>query len=191
VRRQTRSGLSQRSVAVTLRKTASWGYGSWIGARFRLLVRDDGGGFRRALRVPDSIFRQPGLHVLILATRCARALRQLRPSFRKEGAGKAGCRLHPWAPCNKKHGGRATGSTGNIPAFPARWFTTYFVLSPVTGSLATVAARILPRNLAPASGRQDHTTSPSATACVRLRKLSASTASHRAFVTLRNAPLIG
>ena len=41
----------------------------------------------------------------------------LRPSFafrfalslNGEGAGKAGCRLHPWAPCNKKHGGRTTG----------------------------------------------------------------------------------
>jgi hypothetical protein len=28
----------------------------------------------------------------------------------------------------------------------------------VTGFLATVAARILPRHLTPASGRQDHTT---------------------------------
>jgi hypothetical protein len=26
-----------------------------------------------------------------------------------EGAGKAGCWLHPWVPCNKKHGGRTTG----------------------------------------------------------------------------------
>src|SRR5258706_1077972 len=45
----------------------------------------------------------------------------IRPSFAShstlleaEGAGKAGCRLHPWVPCKKKHGGRTTGSTGNI-----------------------------------------------------------------------------
>jgi hypothetical protein len=50
-----------------------------------------------------------------------------------EGAGKAGRRLHPWVPCNRKHGGRTTGSTGITPAFPAQWFTAYFVLSPVTG----------------------------------------------------------
>src|ERR1700738_4763425 len=50
-----------------------------------------------------------------------------------EGAGKAGCRSHPWVPCNRKHGGRTTGSTGITPAFPAQWFTAYFVLSPVTG----------------------------------------------------------
>ena len=60
-----------------------------------------------------------------------------RPSFEKsrprEGAGKAGCRLHPWVPCNKKHGGRTTGSTGITPTFPAQWFTAYPALSPVTG----------------------------------------------------------
>ena len=40
--------------------------------------------------------------------------------------------------------------------------TVSFGLSSVTGFLATVASRITPRNLTPASGRQDHTTSPSA-----------------------------
>ena len=43
-------------------------------------------------------------------------------SLKSEGAGKAGCRLHPWVPCNKKHGGSTTGSTGITPAFPAQWF---------------------------------------------------------------------
>jgi hypothetical protein len=38
--------------------------------------------------------------------------------------------------------------------------TAYFVLSPVTGLFATVARGIVPANLTPASGRQDHTTSP-------------------------------
>jgi hypothetical protein len=44
--------------------------------------------------------------------------------------------------------------------------TVSFVLSPVTGFLATVAlAKIASRNnLTPAPGRQDHTTSPSASA---------------------------
>ncbi len=42
------------------------------------------------------------------------------PPRNTEGAGKAGCWLHPWVPCNKKHGGRTTGNR-SIPAFPARW----------------------------------------------------------------------
>ena len=41
--------------------------------------------------------------------------------------------IAPVGPVQKKHGGRTTGSTGNTPAFPARWFTAYFALSPVTG----------------------------------------------------------
>jgi hypothetical protein len=43
-----------------------------------------------------------------------------------------------------------------------QWFTAYTVLSPVIGFLATVVTRINPQNLTPASGRQDHTSSPSA-----------------------------
>jgi hypothetical protein len=54
---------------------------------------------------------------------------------RNEGAGKAGCRLHPWVPCNKKHGGRTTGETGSNPASPARCLTTYSVLSQVCRAL--------------------------------------------------------
>ena len=40
--------------------------------------------------------------------------------------------------------------------------TVSFALSPVTGFLATVASGIASANSTPASGRQDHTTSPSA-----------------------------
>jgi len=50
-----------------------------------------------------------------------------------EGAGKAGCRLHPWVPC-KKARGRTTGSTGITPAFPARWF--YGLLRALPGDRA-------------------------------------------------------
>jgi hypothetical protein len=45
--------------------------------------------------------------------------------------------------------------------------TVSFVLSSVTGFVVTVDAQILPRNLTPAPGRQDHTTSPSAICAVR------------------------
>ncbi len=69
-----------------------------------------------------------------------------------------------------------TGVGGNTPAFPAQWF--YGLLRPLLGERAflppsacghpRVTARSgstrLPQTLAPASGRQDHTTSPSASA---------------------------
>src|SRR5260370_18464603 len=57
---------------------------------------------------------------------------------------------------------RAYRCSGGNPAFPARWFTAYFVLSPVTGLFCHRRSRDNPATLAPASGRQDHTTLPSA-----------------------------
>ena len=99
----------------------------------------------------------------------------MRPScafiFRpiKEGAGNAGCPLHPQPPVQcRKHRGRSHRYTGNHPAFPhAMVLTAYVGLSPVTGlfchrhfadivlSLPGWADRT-PQNLTPASGRQDH-----------------------------------
>src|SRR5229473_2339237 len=104
--------------------------------------------------------------VRILAARCARALRRLPPSEKQEGAGKAGCALHPRSrvqTCTKKRT-RAYRFSGGIPAFPAQWVTAYFALSPVTGLSCHRRPRevLLPANLTPASGRQDHTASPSA-----------------------------
>src|SRR5450756_2502564 len=89
-----------------------------------------------------------------------------------EGAGKAGCRLHPWVPCKKKHGGRTTGSTGITPAFPAQWFTAYTALSPVTGlSCHCRQRKLVSADLMPASGHQDHTASPSASGAVRQERI--------------------
>jgi hypothetical protein len=47
------------------------------------------------------------------------------------------------------------------------------VLSPVTGFLATVARvmRSIIANLTPASGRQDHTTSPSTSRAIRQKRI--------------------
>ena len=70
--------------------------------------------------------------------------------------------IAPMGPVQRKHGGRTTGSTGITPAFPAQWFTAYNAFSPVTGFLATVADGIASASLMPASGHQDHATSPSA-----------------------------
>jgi hypothetical protein len=71
-------------------------------------------------------------------------------------------------------------------------FTAYFGLSPVTGFLATVdRSSVAAANLAPASGRQDHTTSPST---IFLRSSSQAIRVHRIpprVRDVRNAPLIG
>src|ERR1700690_2371199 len=69
----------------------------------------------------DPILKHPDTRQRIPATRRARVMLKFFPPSIK-GAGKAGSRLHPWVPCNKKHGGRTTGSTGIPPAFPAQWF---------------------------------------------------------------------
>jgi hypothetical protein len=68
-------------------------------------------------------------------------------------------------------------------------FTAYFVPSLANGFLATIIRRKrwLPANLTPAPRRQDHTTSPYASATF-VFVTSASTASHRAFVTIAIRP---
>jgi hypothetical protein len=100
----------------------------------------------------------------------------------KEGVGNAGCPLHPRSRVHLVvvERTRATTSTPESPDVPARnGFTTYFVLSPVTGLFCHRRLRtdVVPKpgraditsaNLTPASGRQDHTTSPyAATSLVR------------------------
>jgi hypothetical protein len=84
--------------------------------------------------------------------------------------------IAPMAPrATKSTGVETTGSTGNTPAFPAQWFTAYSALSPVTGLFChrRLSRELLrAKNLAPASGRQDHTTSPSASATLVSRDIS-------------------
>jgi hypothetical protein len=111
----------------------------------------------------------------VLAARSARAVDlSLAPN---EGVGNAGCPLHPRPRVHVVvvEGTRVTTSTPESPGIPARnGFTTYFALSPVTGLFCHRRPRtnVLPKpgraditsaNLTPASGRQDHTTSPYAT----------------------------
>ena len=123
------------------------------------------------------------------------------------------------ASCSRMHTSKRVHR--NRPAFPhAMVLTASFVLSPVTGlfchrrlrtNVASASGRTdtTSANLTPASGRQDHTTSPYASApfvsspfdrsrILRTRPASfrapdaaASTASLPAFVTIANAPLWG
>ena len=67
---------------------------------------------------------------------------------------------------------RRSGHTGKHPAFPAQWFTAYFVLFPAIGFLVTVTGGIHPADLTPASRRQDHTILPSASRAVRQGHIS-------------------
>ena len=92
--------------------------------------------------------------------------------FWTEGAGKAGCWPHPWSACNKKARGRTTG-TGRTTGLPCATVLTAYTRSPRCAGLfghrhlqhrQNVAA-----NLASASGRQDHTISPSVSLSVVLR----------------------
>jgi hypothetical protein len=62
--------------------------------------------------------------VRILAAGFARGLAYLFRPHRAEGAGKAGCALHPRSrvqDCAKKRT-RAYRFSGGSPAFPAQWF---------------------------------------------------------------------
>ena len=58
------------------------------------------------------------------------------------------------------------------PTFPAQWlYDLYRALLGEPGFLATVTWRMIPQSLTPASGRQDHTTSSSASRAVRQKRI--------------------
>ena len=81
-----------------------------------------------------------------------------------------------------------TGTVGAARHSLRDGLTAYSVLSPVNGSFATVAPKKRALgDFTPAPRRQDHTSSPYASLRVRLAP-SASTASHRAFVTIASRP---
>src|SRR5664279_563384 len=61
---------------------------------------------------------------------------------------------------------RVSRSHRNHPAFPTQWFTNYIVLSPVLRAFWPPSPARLNANLTPASGCQDHTSSPSASGAV-------------------------
>jgi hypothetical protein len=81
----------------------------------------------------------------------------------------------------------------NTPAFPAQWFYGLYALSSASQCLiATIAARrpLEPaRGLTPASGRRDHTISPSASAPLVSQHIRGPPHPRPAFVTIAIAPL--
>src|SRR5882762_11937491 len=74
------------------------------------------------------------------ATQCARVVLESFAPENKEGAGNAGCALHPrsHAQCAQKVRARAYRAAENIRHSLRNGFTAYFELSLVTGFLATI-----------------------------------------------------
>jgi hypothetical protein len=89
----------------------------------------------------------------------------------------------------KKHTSVVTTVTPEITRHsPRNGFTAYFALSPAIGLVCHRRPRFFSQDLTPASRRQNHTTSPSATAPSSLAP-PASTASRPAFRDDREPPL--
>src|SRR5437762_8535659 len=98
----------------------------------------------------------------------ARVMQILCLPLKREGAGNAGCTLHPRSrvpKCVKKAHTSIQGS-GNTPTSPAQWL--YGLLRALPGGAGLLSPSslrsLLLRNLTPASRHQDHTTSPYALA---------------------------
>jgi hypothetical protein len=142
----------------------------------------------RPISIPDLIFKQRIGHGTAMPRRKApelcikiRAIRTEGAALPQEGSGatlKKGrreCRAldAPAALRAKMESTQAShhGHTGVTRHSPRNGFTVSFVLSPVIGFLVTVASGVVSANLTPASGRQDHTTSPSASRAVRQKRI--------------------
>src|SRR5215216_7364553 len=103
-----------------------------------------------------------------LAARSARAFPNSFAPLRIEGAGNAGCALHPRSrvPRIAHLVHTSIQGSGNTPTSPAQWL--YGLLRALPGERALLPPSplrsLLLKNLAPASRRQDHTTSPYALA---------------------------
>src|SRR2546423_15710567 len=81
-----------------------------------------------------------------------------------EGAGNAGCALHPRSrvPRIAQLAHTSIQGSGNTPTSPAQWL--YGLLRALPGGAGLLSPSplrsLLLKNLTPASRRQDHTTSP-------------------------------
>jgi hypothetical protein len=119
---------------------------------------------------------------------CARAVDNSSAQLRAQGRPGARCTRGLVCKHAQKHAHEHTGSAESIRPSLRNGFTAYSALSPATGFVATVAARILPRHLTPASGRQDHTTSPYARMHSRQKHSLRPPHPIPTFVTMANAP---
>ena len=128
----------------------------------------------------------------ILAAHCARGLHLRLPSSKSEGAGKTGCLLHPRSRVRfaqtKLH--TSIQGSGNTPAFPAQWL--YGLLRALPGERLFCLRRPREASLLAELNASTAASEPHDFA-VRFKPHTsvaalASIASHRAFVTMANAP---
>ena len=133
-----------------------------------------------------------GMHDRLLAACSARGLRFVSPSKIEEGAGKAGCALHPRSRvqvCAKKCAHEHTGEAEALRLSLRDGLTAYFVLSPVNG----LCCHRRPQKPGFLRTWRQHRGART-TRLRRTRQLRssvtalASTASHRAFVTIATRP---
>ena len=133
-----------------------------------------------------------GMHDRLLAACFARGLRFVSPLENQEGAGKAGCALHPRSRvqvCAKKCAHEHTGEAEALRLSLRDGLTAYFVLSPVNG----LSCHRRPQKPGFLRTWRQHRGART-TRLRRTRQLRssvtalASTASHRAFVTIATRP---
>src|ERR1700740_951711 len=99
----------------------------------------------RGPTITDLLIKQPSAQkYCVLAAPTRPSFVPLRyPLLDERAQGRPGARRHPWALARKSRARarRPQVMAENTPAFPARWFTAYFVLSSVNQCLfATVAS---------------------------------------------------
>jgi len=120
-------------------------------------------------------------------------LASISPPERERAQGRPGARCTRGLVCHlrTRRRTRAYRSSGGIRPSLRNGFTAYFVLFPVNGSFATVAPRTDPWNLAPAPRRQNHTTSPYASASLVSHGFRVHHIPPRVSWRSRAAPLVG
>ncbi len=110
----------------------------------------------------------PGRRKLFSRRDFARVMQILCLTLETEGAGNAGCALHPRSrvPIVLRKAHTSIQGSGGSPTSPAQWlYGLYRALPGGAGLLSPSSLRsLLLKNLTPASRRQDHTTSPYALA---------------------------
>jgi hypothetical protein len=106
-----------------------------------------------------------GTRLRDLAAGFARGLPEIFLTLQTEGAGNTGCALHPRSrvqQCTKQNAHEHTGSAEAIRHSLRNGFNGLFRALPGDRAFLPPSPALLSANLTPASGRQDHTTSPSA-----------------------------
>src|SRR6202045_129334 len=155
--------------------------------------------------IPDQVGdRRPGMRRVFVSTSrstntTSRSRGLICPRFARdfltlhsEGAGNTGRPMRPIAACAMSvvERTRVSQVTPESPGTPRAMVYGLFRALPGDRAFLPPSPALLSANLTPASGRQDHTSSPSASAPF-VKSASASTASRPAAVTIACRPSVG